>query len=224
MRRVAFTLIELLVVIAIIAILAALLLPALSKAKEMAYQAKCKSNLKQVSYAIHMYADDNRDHLPGPLWQGQYHIYDDDSKRMPWYLYSYMGLTAPSSNVLNSAPLLICPSAEKKWTHPAASVKLNNVFQPVSYIVSVAVTNLTNDIVSRPFGYPYGDVPIFARGDEATKRVHEIRHPADSWAMVDADKENANPVSGYHQFLPATKTHGRVRNTLFFDWHVEGVK
>src|SRR5438132_5678150 len=63
-NRGGFTLIELLVVIAIIAILAALLLPVLTRAKERAKRANCKSNLHQLGLTTLMYANDNVDKLP----------------------------------------------------------------------------------------------------------------------------------------------------------------
>jgi prepilin-type N-terminal cleavage/methylation domain-containing protein len=68
MKQRAFTLIELLVVIAIIAILAALLLPALSKAKNDASKVTDLNNLKQIMVAVNVYATDDGDVLPPPNW------------------------------------------------------------------------------------------------------------------------------------------------------------
>ncbi|MBI2948401.1 MAG: prepilin-type N-terminal cleavage/methylation domain-containing protein [Verrucomicrobia bacterium] len=61
----AFTLIELLIVIAIIAVLASLLLPALSQAKRSAYSVRCKSNLRQLATGLQLYVDD---HQVYPSW------------------------------------------------------------------------------------------------------------------------------------------------------------
>ena len=62
--RLAFTLVELLVVIAVIAILAALLLPALSSAKQKAWTTACNSNLRQIGLGLKMFADDNNEFYP----------------------------------------------------------------------------------------------------------------------------------------------------------------
>jgi prepilin-type N-terminal cleavage/methylation domain-containing protein/prepilin-type processing-associated H-X9-DG protein len=84
-----FTLIELLVVIAIIAILASMLLPTLAKAKEQAIRAKCKSNERQQSLALTMYAGENRDSLPVLPSQG--------GPNQPWDMLPAVGAYLASS-------------------------------------------------------------------------------------------------------------------------------
>jgi type II secretory pathway pseudopilin PulG len=73
------------VVIAIIAILAAMLLPALARAKEQALRTQCTNNQKQLAYAMHMYCTDNKDQMAWPDWGNNY----------PGWLYSTAGANPP---------------------------------------------------------------------------------------------------------------------------------
>lgn len=196
-----FTLLELLIVIAIIAMLAAMLLPALNKAKAKANEISCAGNLKQLGASIHLYAGDSNDFLPVSVhWGANYSAdkFENYNWYANWLLMSYIGWRegVSYSNPLPNLKTRFCPADKEPWGDFAGNKTL-------SYAVNLY------------FGYGWY---------HKRTRISDFRTPGQTFSFADSSKYASSAVSDASTgFETLSYRHSNGMNCSYLDGHVSRV-
>jgi prepilin-type N-terminal cleavage/methylation domain-containing protein len=249
-KAAGFTLIELLVVIAIIAILAALLLPALNRAKSKAQQAVCLSNLKQWGLADNMYLDDNSQTFPFPRYQDYAGTADQDNPAwlsIPTYHNEHEG----DDVWFNALPAYVANKPMYVWAYsPTLFYGSKSIFTcPTAYSQGIA----PEDAVAATDKYDMipGVRPLFqyamnskslaneniSAGGPTILRMNMVAHPSAFVLFSDVRNRSAEtpfyPMGDANQFILATphcyttrfsSRHGQSGTITFSDGHATHYK
>lgn len=194
-----FTLIELLVVIGIIAILAAMLLPALNKAREKAKTIKCSSNQKQIANMVIFYLDDNDSYYPAP-WSGAENWLAQLS-----YIYLYKSNVSKYAEVFSRDRNLIARCPERTMTNDAYKDKYSGNDNWVMYGINY---------------YYFGG----GAGHNEAKKVVSMKHPSATIFAADASAENGKGhITIWTGSAHPYPRHNKGCNVLWADNHVSWI-
>lgn len=195
-KHVLFTLIELLVVIAIIAILAAMLLPALQNARAKALSISCSSNSKQLALAASMYTNDNTEFLPMIYWNGS------AWRPLPAAYRSQM------ADYIENNEIWKCPARPSTCSGESNTSSWGNTY--THYIYNCYLSNSSSGRTMTAVSHP-------------EKVVITPENQSYGWSGIDGITQmwpNLRAVNGSSRI---TFPHNNFMNANFVDGHVEGV-